>query len=293
MYKRPAYEELGVRPVHRQDGSIDLRARIKAYAGDEEGNEPECLSPTEAFFARPTHHAKPVQQQTRQAPVARAQQKHRLPQREPERPQKRLWLQMKQPSLDNLRHVESPLDQELIDHVVANRDTLYNDALASLTDLHAELQQDLMRTISEDERVLALLDNNHKKITKQLSDTRINDPEAGHVVRVGDRIASFVKYIDTVEVELTSLWAQREVAQKEVDDIFAELANTQDAAECEQASAVMAVKKSFANEIDKVSNELSSILDNAHEEARVSEKNFSKKIKGVMSGLLQQYLLED
>lgn len=114
MYSSPAWQDPTAHRTQSRSGRIDIRDRVKAYLVDEdEGNshsakDPEFISPTDAFFARPVRL--PDQRQTRQAPVARVD-KHRQPHRDLEKPQKN---QREQPSLSDMQATESPLGKELI-----------------------------------------------------------------------------------------------------------------------------------------------------------------------------------
>lgn len=145
----------------------------------------------------------------------------------------------------------------------------------NLADMRTSLQKTLIETVSKDDRVLALIDTNHKKIAKPLSETRINNKLVGEEIHVGEHVASFKESIDTVEAEVASLWDQWEIAQNQVDSIFVELASAQDGvSDGGQTCAVAAVKESLAKEMDKLEDELSAILEEAHEEARASEKVF-------------------
>lgn len=154
---------------------------------------------------------------------------------------------------------------------MTNSDSIYSDALSKLGDLHKELSNIIAETDAEDERILKLLEDNHRKIIKPLSDTCIRDARSGGEIQVGERVMSVKDRIDTVEAEVSSLWDQWENAQKEVDDIFAELASAR-RTEGVQTSSVAGVQESLASEMAKFGEELTGILEDAHEEARASEK---------------------
>ncbi|KAJ4419896.1 hypothetical protein N0V82_004719 [Gnomoniopsis sp. IMI 355080] len=178
------------------------------------------------------------------------------------------------------------------DRIVTNSDSIYGNALSRLSDLHKQLSDIIAETGAEDDRVLKLLEDSHRKTAKPPSETRISDVRTDGEIQVGERVVFVKDRIDTVEAEVASLWDQWESAQKEVDDIFAELDSIPDS-KVVQTGFLAGVQESLAGEMAKFGEELTGILEDAHEEARASEKSFSKKINGVMSTLLQQYLLED
>lgn len=130
------------------------------------------------------------------------------------------------------------------------------------------MKQALDETSAEDDRLLSLLDTSHQKVIKPLSETRMHNGLLGEEFQLGERVASFKENIDTVEAEIASLWDQWNVAQKEVDDIFAALAEER----AGEAGSIVSVRDSLAREMDKLEEELNRILEDAHEEARVSEK---------------------
>lgn len=154
---------------------------------------------------------------------------------------------------------------------MTNSDSIYGDALSKLGDLHKELSKIIAEIDAEDERVLKLLEDNHRKIIKPLSDTCIRDARTEGEVQVGERVMAVKDRIDTVEAEVASLWDQWENAQKEVDDIFAELSSGS-LIEGARFSSVTGVQASLAGEMAKFGDELTGILEDAHEEARASEK---------------------
>lgn len=150
-------------------------------------------------------------------------------------------------------------------------DSIYGDALSKLGDLHKELSIIIAETDAEDQRILKLLEDNHRKIIKPPSDTCIRDARTEGEIQLGERVIAVKDRIDTVEAEVASLWDQWENAQRDVDDIFAELASAQ-RIEGSQISSVTGVQESLADELAKFGEELTGILEDAHEEARASEK---------------------
>lgn len=150
-------------------------------------------------------------------------------------------------------------------------ESIYGDALSKLGDLHKELSNIIAETDAEDQRILKLLEDNHRKIIKPPSDTCIRDARTEGEIQLGERVIAVKDRIDTVEAEVASLWDQWENAQRDVDDIFAELASAQ-RIEGSQISSVTGVQESLADGLAKFGEELTGILEDAHEEARASEK---------------------
>lgn len=129
----------------------------------------------------------------------------------------------------------------------------------------------IAETNAEDHRILQLLETNHRKIAKPPSDTRIGDARTGGEIQIGERVALGKDRIDTAEAEVASLWDQWESAQKKVDAIFAEFAGAP-GVKGVQTGSMTDVQQSLAGEMAKFGEELTGILEGAHEEARVSEK---------------------
>lgn len=157
------------------------------------------------------------------------------------------------------------------DRIVTNSDSIYGNALSRLSDLHEQLSNIIAETDAEDARVLKLLEDNHRKTAKPPSDTRIGDVRTNGEIQVGERVVFVKDRIDTVEAEVASLWDQWESAQKEIDNIFAELARIP-VSRGVQTGFLAAVQESMAGEMAKFGEELTAILEDAHEEARASEK---------------------
>lgn len=172
---------------------------------------------------------------------------------------------------------------------MTNSDSIYGDALSKLGDLHKELSKIIAETDAEDERVLKLLEDNHRKITKPLSDTCIRDARTEGEIQVGERVMAVKDRIDTVEAEVASLWDQWENAQKEVDGIFAELASAS-RIKGVRICSVTGVQASLAGEMAKFGDELTGILEDAHEEARASEKVSLVDMLDLMYRLTSSYL---
>lgn len=157
------------------------------------------------------------------------------------------------------------------DRVVTDSDSIYGDALSKLSDLHKELSNIIAETDAEDDRILKLLEVNHRKIVKPPSETCIRDARTGAEIQAGERVMSVKDHINTTEAEVASLWDQWESARKEVDDIFAELTSASHMGGGQNSSRA-GVQESLAGEMAKFGEELTGILEDAHEEARASEK---------------------
>lgn len=136
-----------------------------------------------------------------------------------------------------------------------------------------DLEQTFAVAIAEDDRFFDLLDTSHKKTAKPLSETRIHDHSLGTQIHIGERVVGFSELVDTLEAEIASLWDQWEVAQKDVDRIFSELASERTGIEgVSQSESMVAVRESLAHEMSNFEEELGCILKEAHEEVRASEK---------------------
>lgn len=124
-----------------------------------------------------------------------------------------------------------------------------------------------------------MLGKSARKYCKPFSDSFIcvdsvdeNGVVSQKEVRAGQHVAQVKDRLETLDAEIASLWGQWEVAQHQVDVLFAELANKdQDDASGESASTA-AVKASLARQVAAFQKELEDILDGTHEEARASEK---------------------
>lgn len=91
-------------------------------------------------------------------------------------------------------------------------------------------------------------------------------------VLVGRRVAFVKDRVQTLDAEITSLWAQWEDAQHQVDALFAELANKNQGEASNESASTTAVRVSLAREVANFEKELEDIFDDIHEEARVFEK---------------------
>lgn len=268
---------------------FDLRDRVSPDP-NANGNAHSPLhdvSPTDAFFDGPGTFAN--HEVARQS-LKQRQEKYRQIHSEPEKQQAQ---QEQRPSLQDLHSTRSALARELIgksysstfvngccsrpanglhqDRIVTKGDGIYRDALSRLGDLHKELFNIISETTAEDDRVLKLLEANHRKTAKPPSDTRIGDVRTGGEIQVGERVVFVKDRIDTVEAEVASLWDQWERAQKDVDVIFAELTSARSIGGAHNSS-MESVQESLVGEMANFQEELTGLLEDAHEEARASEK---------------------
>lgn len=124
-----------------------------------------------------------------------------------------------------------------------------------------------------------ILGESARKYCKPLSDTHVLDEsvdEHGTVnrkkVHVGNRVAFVKDRVQTLDAEIASLWAQWEDAQRQVDVLFAELANNNQGEASNESTSTTAVRASLAREVASLEKELEDILDGIHEEARAFEK---------------------
>lgn len=153
----------------------------------------------------------------------------------------------------------------------------------------------------KNDRVTARLEAHHKTIAKPLSETKLMETSVDkdgnqtvlQKIRIGKQVASVRERIQTLEAEVGQLWDAWEAAEQEVQTVLASMTSNTGDRFVEQTDSVRGVQESLARGLDEYNEELESILKESHEEVRVSEKEFGRKIHGVMSALLQQYLLGD
>lgn len=126
-----------------------------------------------------------------------------------------------------------------------------------------------------------LIDNDGKTTSRQ--------------VHVGKQVDSIYERIKVLEAEVGQLWDEWETAEHEVQIIHASMTGSGSGGDLfvDQSEPTNEVHDSLAREMGKYEEELENILERSHEEARASEREFSRKIIGVMSALLQQYLWGD
>lgn len=136
-------------------------------------------------------------------------------------------------------------------------------------------------TTNKDNQVLDRLRESTRKYCKPLSDTFLqmsHDPvdnvgvTNSKSVHVGERVAFIKGRLATLETEIDSLWKRRAGAQREVDLLVAGLLKIDEEGISNEPGSTTAVKTSLAQEVAKFKQELESILEDAHEEARAFEK---------------------
>lgn len=297
MFPGQVLQQANTQTAGSPNGCVNLRDRIKAclvVEDDADQQAPEETlhrSPSDAFFGWPNRVANQINAQ--QEPGAHHQKRRQVLKgfeklEVPQIPQHH------RPTLSELQATESPLAKTLIgkpastdsatehdrpgqltkylDRVTASRDVIYKGAIDRLVAAKRNLEQTFANATAEDDRLFDFLDASHKKTAKPLSETRINDHCVGAQIHIGERVVAFNELIDTLEAEITSLWDQWESAQKEVNNIFAELTHERIGAERDQPDSMLAVRESLAREVYNFEEELGVILKEAHEEARVSEK---------------------
>lgn len=250
--------------------------------------EPQYLDVTAAFFGR----------QRRQVPrVKNSQPSHHAHQLQHQKPQE---------LPDELRTPEAPLASELrseLDQSIAAEGShIYNNGATRLNDIYEALKGAVVDTSTKNNRVLARARFQNKNIIKPLAEMNLketlidNDGKTtSRQVHVGEQVDSIYERIKVLEAEVGQLWDEWEAAEHEVQIIHASMTGSGSRGDLfvDQSEPTNEVHKSLAREMGKYEEELENILERSHEEARASEKEFSRKIIGVMSALLQQYLLGD
>lgn len=153
----------------------------------------------------------------------------------------------------------------------------------------------------EDDRVLAMIESHHREVAKPLSETMVQEnfttihhkPNSNNECHLGRVVDSVRERIKTLEAEVGQLWNEWEAAEQEVQDILVSVTGGDNSGPMGQNDSTQNAQKSLALELDSFDEELLRIIEESHEAAKVSEKDFGKKINGVMNALLQQYLLGD
>lgn len=157
------------------------------------------------------------------------------------------------------------------DHFIDTRDALYGGALEKLVEAKSQLEGVFADAATENDRVLKDLEKHQKRTAKPLSETRIHNNHTGENMLLGESVAAFKKLTEKSEADVESLWEQWADAQKEVDSVFAELADEQTGAAKDQPPSVTAVRELLPREMDNFEKELDVISEQSHEEIRLSE----------------------
>lgn len=133
-------------------------------------------------------------------------------------------------------------------------------------------------TESEDDRCVALVESNHKKMTKPPSETVIavsSSDKDGNVTRrevcFGDEAATVSGLILSLETEVNQLWDAWEAADREVQARLAELHGGIDH-NAGKNDCGKDVRQSLAEDMKAFDAEAESIFEDSHEEARACEK---------------------
>ncbi|KAG6359392.1 hypothetical protein INS49_012913 [Diaporthe citri] len=291
---------------NQQNGSRkSLLARLNS-AGEEKSNAPATLCPekpryidvTAAFFGK---QRRPAQESQGQIPRPSPTSPRLVQQQKPSRPfhqEKQNHDKMRRPVVN-----ESPVAKELRDELAGSFATessqLHNNGLTQLQDLYEALKGVMADMEGEDDRFLALVESNQKKMIKPPSETVIaesSSDEQGNTTRrevcIGEEVAAVGDLIQILETEVNQLWDAWEAAEREVQARLAELGGEINLPAGKNYSG-KDVRQSLAEDMKAFGAEAEDIIEDSHEEARACEKEFGKKIHGAMSALLQQYLLED
>lgn len=149
----------------------------------------------------------------------------------------------------------------------------------------------------ENDRVLAQAKFQNKNIVKPFSETKLMETLAAddgatteRQIHVGKQIQSIYSTIKALEAEVGQLWDDWEAAEHKVQTILASMTGGGDDHVVDHGESINNVQDSLVRELENYDEELEKILKESHEAVRLSEKEYTKKIVGVMSALLQQYL---
>lgn len=149
----------------------------------------------------------------------------------------------------------------------------------------------------ENDRILAQAKFQNENIIKPLSEVNLKETLVDkdgkttlRQVHVGKQINLIYKRVEALELEVGQLWDDWEVAERKVQTILASMTGAGGDLLVDHGKSVNNVQSSLALDFEKYDEELEDILKASHEAVRVSEKEYTKTIFGVMSALLQQYL---
>ncbi|KAK2615250.1 hypothetical protein N8I77_002018 [Diaporthe amygdali] len=254
--------------------------------------EPQYVDITAAFFGkqrRPAQHSKgqmgppPLQQQKRPQPRNQDVQRHET-----------------QHKYATIKLAEAKvLRDELAGNIATESRNIYSNGLTQLKDLHEALKGIMTDTDVEDDRVLALVESNHKRMAVSPSETTIAESSTdddGNTTRrefhIGQEVASLGDYLNILESQVKRLWDDWEAADREVQAKVAEMTGSTHLL-MSQSDCIKDVRESLAREMKAFDAEAEGTIEDSREEARMCEKEFGRKIHGAMSALLQQFLLED
>ncbi|KUI74199.1 hypothetical protein VM1G_09798 [Cytospora mali] len=257
--------------------------------------EPRYLDVTAAFFGKQRRQPP----QVKQPPPVPPPQRHGLLSLE-----RTLQQQKTRDRPDEPRTPDAPLAKglksELDQNIATEGSHIYSDSTARLSDLYKSLMDIVATTSAENDRVIALAKSQNRNITKPLSSTKLQATTSdGHgklvsrQIHIGEQVDAVREQLRVLEAEIGRLWDAWEAAEQEVQNILASMTGGGDYGSMGQVGSTKIVQDALAREMEKYNEELERILEKSHEEVRMSEKEVSKKINGVMSALLQQYLLED
>ncbi|ROW00829.1 hypothetical protein VMCG_06513 [Cytospora schulzeri] len=267
--------------------------------------EPQYVDVTAAFFGRQRRRALQVKNSAPSHPAHQHQQPPPEPRQQRSSPLVLpLQQQKRQNPLDGPRTPDAPLANELrseLDqNIAAEGSHIYSHGAARLNDQYEALKVAVADTSVKNGRVLAQAKFQNKSIIKPLSEMSLKetliDKDGKTTLRqvhVGKEIESIYEKIQALEVEVGQLWDDWEAAEHQVQVILASIAGSGGSLSVDQALSINDVQDSLAREMEKYDEELERILMESHEAVRASEKEFTRKIIGVMDSLLQQYLLGD
>ncbi|KAL1864870.1 hypothetical protein Daus18300_007437 [Diaporthe australafricana] len=256
--------------------------------------EPRHVDMTAAFFGKQRRPVQQIRDEMAPPPPRPVQQQ---PCPRPCRQDVQHHERQRQPVITELQ-VAKDLREELAGNIATESSHLYSAGLTELSDVYKTLKGLMASTDTEDDRVLALVESNHKTMAKSLSEIPIrsrHQDETNPSCRtfpIGEEVASVNDHVEILETQVKQLWDAWEAADQEVQAKVAEMTATVDPP-MGQSGHIKDVQVSLAREMKVFDTEAESIIEESHEEARTCEKEFGKKIHGAMSALLQQYLLED
>lgn len=136
----------------------------------------------------------------------------------------------------------------------------------------------MVDTEGEDERFLAVVESNHRRMTKSPSETIIAESSSdkeGNATRrevcIGKEAAAVEELILILETEVNQLWDAWEVADQEVQTRLAELDGAPHLP-AGKNDCGKDIQGSLADDMKAFGAEAEGIIEDSHEEARACEK---------------------
>ncbi|KAG8168463.1 hypothetical protein KVR01_001212 [Diaporthe batatas] len=292
----PKQQNGGHKGLLERLNSVDQEQTVAPAPCDPE--KPRYVDVTAAFFGKQRRPAQEINSQVlppQPLPPRPVQQQKAQSQRHQEVGDE----SKKHRSFANESSVAKELREELAGNVLAESSDLYNHGLARIRDLYQALSNIMADASTVHDQFIALVESNQRKIIKSPSETFVGktySDDVGNETRrevcIGDEVSGVNDLVLNLETEVNQLWDAWEAADHHVQTKISEVSGGTYLS-ARKSDCVKGVWKSMADDMEVLGAEAEGIIEDSHEEIRACEKEFGKKIYGVMSAFLQQYLLED